>query len=142
MGTDVTDFDQMMKTLAQASTDPNAVSVGDFAKAVQSLQAELKMLEAEVDRLGGTVETAFKPEAVALAKQPKRSRKPVASSAKPRPKHRPYPASTAPTKPKRDIGSKHAPFDQREHGRHRRDATDPARDHEGHGSARAHALAH
>ena len=77
MGTDVTDFDQMMKTLSQASTDPNAVSVGDFAKAVQSLQAELKMLEAEVNRLGGTVEAAFKPEAVALAKQPKRSRKPV-----------------------------------------------------------------
>jgi outer membrane murein-binding lipoprotein Lpp len=55
----VTDLEQMMETLAQASKDPNAVSVGDFAKAVQSLQAELKMLESEVDRLGNTVGAAF-----------------------------------------------------------------------------------
>jgi outer membrane murein-binding lipoprotein Lpp len=55
----VTDLEQMMETLAQASKDPNAVSVGDFAKAVQSLQAELKMLESEVDRLGSAVGAAF-----------------------------------------------------------------------------------
>ena len=79
MGIDVSDFDQMMKTLAEASSDPNAVSVGDFAKAVQSLQAELKMLEAEVSRLGSTVNTAFKPDSAALAKQPKRSGKQAAA---------------------------------------------------------------
>ncbi len=59
MGTEITDLDQMMQTLAAASTDPNAVSVGDFAKAVQSLQAELKMLETEVDRLGTTVGAVY-----------------------------------------------------------------------------------
>lgn len=59
MTTEVNDLDQMMKTLAEASKDPNAVSVGDFAKAVQSLQAELKMLESEVSRLGSTVGSAF-----------------------------------------------------------------------------------
>ena len=48
MGTEITDLDQMMKTLAAASQNPDAVTVGDFAKAVQSLQAELKMLETEV----------------------------------------------------------------------------------------------
>ena len=59
MGTEITDLEQMMQTLSAASTDPNAVSVGDFAKAVQSLQAELKMLETEVDRLGTTVGAVY-----------------------------------------------------------------------------------
>ena len=70
MGTKVTDFEQMMKTLATASTDPNAVSVGDFAKAVQSLQAELQMLEAEVNRLGGTVDKAFHGGTDAISEAP------------------------------------------------------------------------
>ncbi len=60
MSKEITDLQQMMQTLATASTDPNAVSVGDFAKAVQSLQAELKMLEAEVSRLGSSVDNVFK----------------------------------------------------------------------------------
>lgn len=60
MAAEITDLEQMMKTLEQASTDPKAVSVGDFAKAVQSLQAELKMLESEVSKLSGAVDTAFK----------------------------------------------------------------------------------
>jgi hypothetical protein len=60
MSTEITDLEQMMQTLAAASTEPNAVSVGDFAKAVQSLQAELKMLETEVDRLGTTVGAVYK----------------------------------------------------------------------------------
>lgn len=59
MGTEITDLEEMMQTLAAASTDPNSVTVGDFAKAVQSLQAELKMLETEVNRLGTTVGDAF-----------------------------------------------------------------------------------
>ena len=59
MGTEITDLQQMMQTLATASTDPNSVSVGDFAKAVQSLQAELKMLETEVSRLGDSVDNVF-----------------------------------------------------------------------------------
>ena len=59
MGTEVTDLEQMMQTLAEASTDPQSVSVGEFAKAVQSLQAELKMLETEVSRLGGSVDNVF-----------------------------------------------------------------------------------
>jgi len=59
MSTNIVDLDHMMETLAQASKDPNGVTVGDFAKAVQSLQAELKMLESEVDRLGGAVDAAF-----------------------------------------------------------------------------------
>lgn len=59
MGREITDLDHMMKTLSAASTDPNGVSVGEFAKAIQSLQAELTMLEKEVDRLGGTVGVAF-----------------------------------------------------------------------------------
>ena len=59
MGTEITDLQQMMQTLATASTDPNSVSVGDFAKAVQSLQAELKMLETEVSRLGDSVGNVF-----------------------------------------------------------------------------------
>lgn len=59
MGAEITDLEQMMQTLAAASTDPDAVSVGDFAKAVQSLQAELKMLETEVDRLGSTVGAVY-----------------------------------------------------------------------------------
>ena len=59
MGTEITDLQEMMQTLAAASTDPNSVTVGDFAKAVQSLQAELKMLESEVNRLGTTVTDAF-----------------------------------------------------------------------------------
>ena len=59
MGTEITDLEQMMQTLAEASTDPQSVSVGEFAKAVQSLQAELKMLETEVGRLGGSVDNVF-----------------------------------------------------------------------------------
>lgn len=59
MGTEITDLEEMMQTLAAASTDPNSVTVGDFAKAVQSLQAELQMLETEVSRLGATVGDAF-----------------------------------------------------------------------------------
>ena len=59
MGTEITDLEQMMQTLAEASTDPQSVSVGEFAKAVQSLQAELKMLETEVSRLGGSVDNVF-----------------------------------------------------------------------------------
>lgn len=59
MGTEITDLEEMMQTLAAASTDPNSVTVGDFAKAVQSLQAELQMLESEVSRLGATVGDAF-----------------------------------------------------------------------------------
>lgn len=73
MDTEITDLEQMMQTLATASTDPDAVSVGDFAKAVQSLQAELKMLEAEVDRLGSTVGAAYetqKDDAADLAVPP------------------------------------------------------------------------
>jgi hypothetical protein len=62
MGTQVTDLEQMMRTLAEASKDPNAVTVGDFVKAVECLQAELKMLESEVDKLGGTVSKAFGPD--------------------------------------------------------------------------------
>lgn len=59
MSGDVVDLDQMMATLAKASDDPNGVTVGEFAKAVQSLQAELKMLEVEVGRLTGTVTSVF-----------------------------------------------------------------------------------
>ncbi len=61
MASKITDLDEMMKTLARVSTDPQSVSVGEFAKAVQSLQAELEMLESEVDRLGSTVGAAFEP---------------------------------------------------------------------------------
>ncbi len=75
MGTEVTDLEQMMQTLADASTDPQSVSVGEFAKAVQSLQAELKMLETEVSRLGGSVDNVFNgssamPEAPAAVADP------------------------------------------------------------------------
>ena len=63
MGTQVRDLEQMMRTLAEASNDPNSVTVGDFANAVECLQAELKMLESEVDKLGGTVIKAFAPDA-------------------------------------------------------------------------------
>jgi hypothetical protein len=59
MGTQTTDLDQMMRTLAEASKDPNAVTVGEFAKAIEYLQAELRMLESEVDKLGGTIGKAF-----------------------------------------------------------------------------------
>lgn len=72
MATEVTDFEQMMKTLAKASSDPHAVTVGDFAKAIQSLQAELKMLETEVSRLGSTVNTAFENDAVNATQKPAR----------------------------------------------------------------------
>jgi len=67
MSKEITDLQQMMQTLATASTDPSAVSVGEFAKAVQSLQAELKMLEAEVNRLGSSVDNVFKEAPVAAA---------------------------------------------------------------------------
>ncbi|MBU2532577.1 MAG: hypothetical protein KKB37_07545 [Alphaproteobacteria bacterium] len=59
MATQTTDLDEMMKTLSAASTDPNSVSVGEFARAVQGLQAELKMLESEVERLGNAVGSAY-----------------------------------------------------------------------------------
>lgn len=59
MAAKTTDLNELMKTLARASKDPEAVTVGEFAKAVQALQTELHMLESEVQRLTGTVGSAF-----------------------------------------------------------------------------------
>jgi len=67
MGTHTSDLEQMMRTLAAASKDPHAITVGQFAKAVECLQAELQMLESEVDKLGGTLDKAFAPDTDSIA---------------------------------------------------------------------------
>ncbi len=53
------DFDAMIETIRKTANDPDSVTVGAFANAVERMQAELRMIERQVDRLGETVDTAF-----------------------------------------------------------------------------------
>ena len=53
------DFDTMVETIRKTASDPDSVTVGAFASAVARIQAELRMIERQVDRLGETVDTAF-----------------------------------------------------------------------------------
>ncbi len=55
------DLAELIGTLETAATKPGAVKVGDFATAVQTLQAELRMLEGEVNRLSNVVAKGFDP---------------------------------------------------------------------------------
>ena len=59
MGGRVTDLEELMATLVNASTNSDTVYVSEFAEAVLTLRAELKQLEAEVSRLGVVTSTAI-----------------------------------------------------------------------------------
>jgi len=53
------DFDAMIETIRKTASDPDCVTVGAFATAVEKLRAELIMLESQVERIGAAVDKAF-----------------------------------------------------------------------------------
>jgi hypothetical protein len=52
-------FDAMIETVRQTANDPDTVTVGAFAEAVQKIQAELKLIEGQIDRLAGSISGAL-----------------------------------------------------------------------------------
>ena len=52
-------FNAMIEAIRQTATDPDNVTVGAFAEAVQKIQAELKLIEGQIDRLAGSVSGAL-----------------------------------------------------------------------------------
>ena len=64
------DFDRMIETIRQTASRPDDVTVGAFADAVQRLQAELAMLEGQVERIGAAVDKAFDRSAEAQVTAP------------------------------------------------------------------------
>jgi hypothetical protein len=52
-------FNAMIEAIRQSATDPDNVTVGAFAEAVQKIQAELKLIEGQIDRLAGSVSGAL-----------------------------------------------------------------------------------
>ena len=48
-------FNAMIEAIRQTATDPDNVTVGAFAEAVQKIQAELQLIEGQIDRLAGSV---------------------------------------------------------------------------------------
>ena len=52
-------FDAMIEAIRQSAVDPNDVTVGAFAEAVQKIQAELKLIEGQIERLACSVSGAL-----------------------------------------------------------------------------------
>ena len=52
-------FNAMIEAIRQSAADPDNVTVGAFAEAIQKMQAELKLIEGQIDRLAGSVSGAL-----------------------------------------------------------------------------------
>jgi hypothetical protein len=52
-------FGAMIEAIRQSAVDPNDVTVGAFAEAVQKIQAELKLIEGQIERLACSVSGAL-----------------------------------------------------------------------------------
>jgi hypothetical protein len=52
-------FNAMIEAIQQSAADPDNVTVGAFADAIQKIHAELKLIEGQIDRLAGSISGAL-----------------------------------------------------------------------------------